>query len=182
MKSFKKQLVFFDAIGYKEAEEKANRKVNIYKQALVFAEKYIVVFDKEAFAQDFVGFFKAEFYKLHKENNHLQLPIDKLLFVKDVDLTRLINLQQSYKDDQSKLSFDTADGIPVADIDRTPYERWTKSEEENKRFQAGRSVIEAVKKAEGFTKVYPLTIQQATSGLVRFNQITNEYYVNVGIA
>lgn len=59
MKTFRKQLVSFNEKEYNRAVEDAKRKIETFNQALSFAEKHIVVFDKEAFAQNFVEFFKA---------------------------------------------------------------------------------------------------------------------------
>ena len=179
MKTFKKQLVFFDEIGYKETVEKAQRKLQTFSQALSFAEKHIVVFDKESFAQGFVQFFKAEFYKMHQENNTLGLSIDKLLFVKDIDLTRLENLERTFKDDKTELTFDTTNGNPDIIVDRKPFERWTDNDAENERLKLGKSLIDVIEKASVITKIYPLTLSQATSGLVTYNMRTNQYLVNV---
>ncbi|MDC3241041.1 hypothetical protein OAT68_01410 [Flavobacteriaceae bacterium] len=179
MKTFKKQLVSFDEAGYKRAIEDAKRKIETFNQALSFAEKHIVVFDKEEFARNFVEFFKSEFHKVHQEQNTLGLSPDKLLFVKEVDLTRLNNLQRTFKDDESAISFDTTDGKPKPDIDKTQFEVWTKSPEQNERLKIGQTLIDALRKASAHTKIYPLAVQQATSNLVMYNVRTNDYTVNI---
>ena len=179
MKTFRKQLVSFNEKEYNRAVEDAKRKIETFNQALSFAEKHIVVFDKEAFAQNFVEFFKAEFHKVHQEQNTLGLSPDKLLFVKEVDLTRLNNLQRTFKEDESAISFDTTDGTPKPDIDKTPYEVWTESPEQNERLRIGQTLIDALRKASAHTKIYPLTVQQATNSLVKFNVRTNDYTVNM---
>lgn len=66
---------------------------------------------------------------------------DKLLFVKEVDLTRLNNLQRTFKEDESAISFDTTDGTPKPDIDKTPYEVWTESPEQNERLRIGQTCV-----------------------------------------
>ena len=96
-------------------------------------------------------------------------------------MSRLQNLEKTFKDDASELTFNTTDGLPEPNIDKTPYQQWTRSDDENEKLKIGKNIIDVIQKASTVTKIYPLTVSQATSGLVRYNVRTNEYFVNPSI-
>lgn len=176
---FRKQLISFDDAGYKETVEKANGKIDVFKQALEFAEQYIVVFDKERFANGFVQFFKDEFEKLHSKQNTLDLAIDKLLFVKDVDISTLQQLDIQYQQDPTVVSFDTPDGLPTAKVDKEPFQKWTTSQAENDKLALGKLLIETIQNVSEIQKVYPFDVCRGTSHFIGYDIRKNKYFVNV---
>ena len=64
-------------------------------------------------------------------------------------------------------------------VDRSKYERWTTSSEENEKLRVGRKLIESIKNCESHTKIYPFDIQRATGGFLQFNMRDKDYFVNI---
>ena len=60
-------------------------------------------------------------------------------------------------------------------VDSKDYTTYTKNPEENKRLIVTNNLVNALDMVEKYAKVYPLTIQQATSQFVRYDITSNKY-------
>lgn len=177
MPKYKPVLASFDQVSYDAEMKLANQKIDIFKEALEFAEHSIVVFDTEAFGHSFTTFFKDEFYKMHLKDNTLGLTVDKLLFVKDIDLSPLQRLETKFKEIDVLLSYES-NSCPTPNIDSKPFEKWTKSAEENERLRDGKRLIECIEFISKHTKMYPFDISRGTSGFLGYDIRLNKWYVN----
>ena len=177
MPQYKPMLIFFDEEGYQIDLQKAKRKVQLFSTALGVASTHIAVENTKAFAEDFAGYLKREFYKLHKEKIQLPVSPDKLLDLLDVNLAPLQKLQDEFNSINAELRWEG--NKPVAYLDRKPYEKWTTSAEENQKLRDGKKFLEALEKLSEHTQIYPANIQRGTSNLIFFDMRKNRYIVNV---
>ncbi len=177
MSQYKSMLVFTDELGYKEAVRKSENKIKIFNTALGVASHHIAVVDTQKFADSFTTYFKQEFYKKHKGKIELEVSVEKILNLLDVNLNPLYDLERQYKSNTADVKWEG--NKPVPDVDKRPFERWTKSAQENEKVKAGRKLIDAIEEVSKHSKVYPMTIQNAVSGLLSFNMRTNSYYINL---
>ena len=92
MPKYKPMLIAFDDREYNEAIQKGNEKVEILTQAIQWAEKHIVVFDREQFAKSFTKFFLEEYYESHKHKIHLDIRVEKLLELVGINIFELREL------------------------------------------------------------------------------------------
>ena len=179
MPKYKPMLIHFDEEGYKRAARWAMDKVVKYNDAKRFAEKHIVVADTKAFAGSFTSYFKRVFMDSHRDKIQLEISVDKLLDLMDIDLLPLAHLESKYRDNKSLLSFDTPDGVPAPVIDKTQFETYTNSSEQNEVLRDTRRLIEAIQKVEQHTHVYPANFVAATSNLLGYDMRKGKYYPNL---
>ena len=177
MSQYKSMLVRTDEEGFREAVRKAEGKISIFNRALGVASHHIAVEDTKKFSESFTTYFKQEFYKKHKDKIQLEISIDKLLNLMDVNLSPLYDLEVSYQEINAELKWEQNKPVPY--VDKKPFERWTTSAEENEKVKAGRKLLDAIEEISKYSKVYPMTVQNAVSGLVSFNMRTNSYYINL---
>ena len=177
MSQYKSMLVRTDEEGFREAVRKAEGKISIFNRALGVASHHIAVEDTKKFSESFTTYFKQEFYKKHKGKIQLEISIDKLLNLMDVNLNPLYDLEVSYQEINAELKWEQNKPVPY--VDKKPFERWTTSAEENEKVKAGRKLLDAIEEISKYSKVYPMTVQNAVSGLVSFNMRTNSYYINL---
>ena len=71
------------------------------------------------------------------------------------------------------------DGTPTADVDKSDYQLWTVSEEQNEKLRIGREFIKAVEHLSGYTKVFPFDVSRGVSQLISYDIRSQQYYVNL---
>ena len=64
-------------------------------------------------------------------------------------------------------------------VDKKPYERYTKSSEDNAKLRDFRAFIEALERLSKHTHIYPRQMQLATSSLVCYDLRSREYYPRI---
>lgn len=176
MPKYKPMLIAFDEREYNEAIQRGNQKIALLNQAIQWAEKHIVVFDKELFAKSFTKFFMEEYYESNRDKIQLDIKIDKLLELVGINIFELRDMEDKFN--TMKYELDYKDEVtPV--VDKSKYERWTTSSEENEKLRVGRKLIESIKSCESHTKIYPFDIQRATGGFLQFNMRDKDYFVNI---
>ncbi|MDB2521204.1 hypothetical protein N9X09_03160 [Flavobacteriaceae bacterium] len=124
---------------------------------------------------NFVAVFKKEFLRAYKDKIKLDISVDKLLELMEVEIYRLVELEREYGLIHIEIKWG-AEG-KYFNVDKRPYEVWTKSSEENQLLKDGRNLIEAVEKLGKHTKVYPQQIMLATSNLIGYDLRRQEYKV-----
>ena len=67
----------------------------------------------------------------------------------------------------------------IAEVDKSDYQLWTVSEEENIRLRAARKFIEAAEELEQFTKVFPMNLTSGTSGIISFDMREQKLYPSI---
>lgn len=177
MSQYKAMLVFTDEEGYREAMRKSENKIKIFNTALGVASHHIAVVDTQKFADSFTTYFKQEFYRKHKSKIELEVSVEKILNLMDVNLNPIYDLEKQFKSNTAEVRWEGNKPVPY--VDKTPFERWTTSAEENEKVKAGRKLIEAIDEVSKYSKVYPVTVSKAVSGLLSFNMRTNSYYINL---
>lgn len=169
-------LIAFDEGSYNRTIQTANDKIKVLNQAIQWAEKHIVVFDKKKYSESFTRFFTTEYYESNKSKIQLDIRIDKLLELVGINIMELRTLEDKFNSIDAQLDF--SDGVkPI--VDKTPFETWTSSSEENDKLRMGRKLIEVLDACESFTKVYPVSIQQATSNFLQYDIRKGKYFVNI---
>lgn len=174
-------LVHFDEDGYKRAGKWAMEKIVHFNDAKRYAEKHIVVADTEAFADSFTRYFKDAFMSKNRDKIQLDISVEKLLDLMEVDIMPLVYLETKFNGNDSMLSFDSPDGIPAPIIDKTQFEIYTNSSEQNAVLRDTRGLIEAIQRVEQHTKVYPANLTSGTSNLIGYDMRKQTYYPNPSI-
>ena len=184
MPKYKPMLLRFDEEGYNRAVKLAEEKIHIFHQALLLARKDVVVDHLERFEDSFTAYYKEAFLKKHKDKIQLDISVEKLLYLMDVDLTRLERLEKNYKANDSPIDFldqhpDSEEVLPFHRVERKAFELYTNSSEQNETLRAGRNLIAAIQAAGKHTTIYPFNIARATSNLIQYDMRKGEYFVNV---
>ena len=180
MPKYKPMLIRFDDEGYNLAIKQAKDKIHIYQQAVGFMEKHnLKIKDTTKFERSFTEYFKEQFYEFNREKILIDISVDKLMYLMEVDITRLKALENNYRNHQSLLTFDTEDGQPLPKLERRDFESYTTSSEQNEMLRDARLLVEAIQKVGRHTKVYPFNIGQATSNLIQYDLRKNKYVINI---
>ena len=117
-----------------------------------------------------------KYYESNKDKIQLDIKVDKLLELVGINIFELRDIEDKFNSMNDKLDY--SDGVkPV--VDKSLYENYTKSSVENDKLRAGRKLIEVIKNFESFTKIYPMSIRQATSNLLTYDIRRNKYLVNI---
>lgn len=192
MSKYKPMLISFDAEGYKQESKRASEKLSILNSAIDWMEANSVNLLGEGLNEVMVSSIDksfCEFYtnKVWEQNKHkiqLEITKEKLLDLMGINITELKRMEIQYHQIESQqLEF-----YPVYDdsktiefnyrfpVDRKSFERYTKSSEENAKLRAFREFTAALDKLSEHCHVYPNQIQLATSGFVKFDIRTGEYF------
>ena len=169
-------LISFEKGAYNHAVKRCNEKITILNKAIQWAEKHIVISDIKLFANSFTKYFMDKYYESNKDKIQLDIKVDKLLELVGINIFELRDIEDKFNSMNDKLDY--SDGVkPV--VDKSLYENYTKSSVENDKLRAGRKLIEVIKNFESFTKIYPMSIRQATSNLLTYDIRRNKYLVNI---
>ena len=169
-------LVSFDERGYNYEIEKGLKKISIFRDALKWAEKHIIVTDKKEFAKSFSKYFMMEYYESNKDKIKLDIKVDKLLDLVGINIMELRFLEDNFNQNNAVIEYGD---ILKPIVDKAPFELWTNSSEQNEKLRAGRKLIEVINQAGEHTKIYPADIQRATSNFLTYDIRKQEYQVNV---
>lgn len=172
-------LIHFDEEGYKRSGRAAMEKIVIFNDAKRFAEKHIIVNDNLRFSKSFSTYFKEELMVVNRDKIQLKISPDKLLDLLEIDLNPLLRMEDKFKSIDSLLSFDSADGIPAPIIDKSQFEYYTNSSEQNMVLRDARKLIEAINTISHHTKVYPANMVQGVSNLIAYDMRKDMYQPNL---
>ena len=91
-KKFTPMKVYTDKVAFRQAEQRAEQKINILNDAFNWCKDYIDTdeIDRGKFKYDFMAEFERLFIKKNKGIVNKELSIDKLMFLLDVDSSPLV--------------------------------------------------------------------------------------------
>ena len=179
MLKYKPMLVRFDEEGYNLELKQAQEKIQVYKEALVFAQQNIIVEDYKNFGDGFSEYFKHVIYESNKGKIELDINVTKLLDLLDIDISLLVKLERMYDSNSSVLSFDEPLSIPTPLVDRKKHEVYTTSAEQNEALRDGRRFIDAIQQVSKHTTVFPFNMQSGTGNFIAYDVRRQEYFVNL---
>ena len=178
MSKYKPMLISFDIEGYKLELKKASEKSAILDVAIQWANSNGITLDNltddiQTFHESFCEYYTDRVYAANKNKLTLEIPKANLLDLLGVDITELRRLEAKYKAIEIQCQFNNGITFPV---DKKPFERFTKSSEDNAKLRDYRAFVEALERLSEHTHIYPGQVQLATSSLVCYNLRTREYY------
>lgn len=180
-KKFTPMKVYTDKVAFRQAEQRAEQKINILNDAFNWCKDYIDTdeIDRGKFKYDFIAEFERLFIKKNKGIVNKELSIDKLMFLLDVDSSPLVEFQNQYNRYEAVIEV-TENGIDyISKIDVKDFTHYTKNVEENDKVICANNLIHALELAGTHTKVYPVTVQQAVSNFLTFDMRDNKYRVRL---
>ena len=171
-------LISFDTEGYNLQVKKANEKKAVLDVAIQWVNLNGITLDNQtqdiqAFHHSFSEYYTDRVYAANKNKLSIEIPKDNLMNLLGVDITELRRLEASYKSIEIQCEFNNGITFPV---DKKPFERFTKSSEDNAKLRDFRAFVEALERLSKHTHIYPRQVQLATSSLVCYNLRTREYY------
>ena len=179
-KKFTPQKIEVNQIAYNNAIKQAEAKIENFKAALNFAYNNHVKetdLNDTAFNESFTQEFKRCFLKENSKKVQLEIPYEKLLDLLSVNLDTLKELE--YKHHENTAQLEIIDNETVAsEVSIEDFTVYTRNESENKRLAAKENLVKALNEVSEFSKVYPLSVIQATSNFVLFDITKNEYKLN----
>ena len=178
MSKYKPMLISFDNEGYKLELKKASEKSAILDVAIQWANSNGITLDNltddiQTFHESFCEYYTDRVYAANKNKLTLEIPKANLLDLLGVDITELRRLEAKYKAIEIQYQFNNGITFPV---NKKPFERFTKSSEDNAKLRDYRAFVEALERLSRHTHIYPGQVQLATSSLVCYNLRTREYY------
>ena len=174
---FKKKVITIDEEGLKRAEAIAEEKITLLQSAMKEAEKHIHIDDFKAFSKDFIAYTTKKIIDKNKGLKDLNLSSDKVLNLLEINLNGLYELQVQFEENNTKLYFDK-DGSPYTKVDKEPFIKYTKSEEENERLQAIQNLLASIEDLQQYYHVYKGDLQRVTSNAVRWDMRTSQWIIN----
>lgn len=176
MPKYKPMLVYFDEEGFQDAQRKADDKLELFDKALKWCGQYIKVDAPESFIESFTEYFKDQFFQKNIGKIQLDISVERLLYLMEIEIAPLQDIELQFKENATPLFI--RDGKPVCAVDKDRFKRFTKSAEENKMLKAGNNFIDALNEIKEYTHIYPMTISQGTSGMLRFDMRRNKLLVD----
>ena len=177
MKKFVPMKVYTDERAYKNAQKQADEKLKVLWEAFEWCATHIHENDinRQSLIENMSNEFERLFVKKNKSIVNKALSYDKLLFLLDVNTDKLVELQNKFNSYKIKVNVSEDNTDFECKVDAKDFTTYTKNKEENERLIVVNNLINALSLVERYSKVYPLTIQQATSQFVRFDITTNKY-------
>jgi len=178
MEEFKPQLILFDEEGYKIATKQAEAKLKALNDAKNQCEQYISVDNLKAFEGDIMAYFKKEILKDSKDFVKLGISVDKIIDLKEINLQAVNDIAESYYSMRGEIQW-SDDNTASITVDKSPYQKFTKNEEQNKTLSIVKDFICAVEKLKAINGGVRLGgIAMASGGAVIGDIRTNSLIVN----
>ena len=121
--------------------------------------------------------FSVQFKKQKGNIVKADISVEKLAFLLDINTAELVDLQNQFNSINIDVQVEKEDYKVIVTEDE--FTTYTKNEKENLKLMRGNNLINALELVGQYTKVYPMNIQQGTSGFLEFDMITNKYLVRV---
>ena len=179
MKKFTPIKLSINEVNYNKAIADAKNKVEMFMKACDWVTDKIDInaLDLVAFNLDMSKEFERCFMNEHSGVVNKEISYRKLLFLLDIDVAPLLNLEFLYYQNRNEIFI--KDGVVIEPkIDIEDFTLYTKNQDENDRVIASNNLIKAIELVSPFTKTYGLTMQQAVSNFLLFDMAKNEYHVN----
>jgi len=179
MKKFTPMKLSVDKRGYMLRQKQANRKLEILNDSLDWCKKHINAdkLDRHKFIENMLSEFSVQFKKQKGNIVKADISVEKLAFLLDINTAELVDLQNQFNSINIDVQVEKEDYKVIVTEDE--FTTYTKNEKENLKLMRGNNLINALELVGQYTKVYPMNIQQGTSGFLEFDMITNKYLVRV---
>jgi len=181
MSKYRPVLISTDEEGVKMAKKRSNEKRLLFHQAIDWiGSKGIEVSlsDSKRLHDSFIRYFSEAFYELHRDKNLLGLSADKLMELKEINLSELAQIESKYKSYELEAEFNSGGQISFP-VNLNAYKRYTKSSEENAKLRDYKKFIEGIELISKHTHIYPHQINLATSGEIKYDLANQKYYPNI---
>ena len=175
--SFKKRIISISDESLKQAEQVAEAKINLLKQAIKEAEKHIEINCFKEFSEGFITYTTKNILDKNKGLKELNLTSDKVLNLLDINLSNLFEIQSKFEDNEAKVLFDK-DGAPFTSVDKNQFITFTKNDAENERLDVFQSFISSLEEMSKHTHIYKGNVAQMTSNALRFDLRFNKWIIN----
>tara|TARA_R100001369_G_scaffold1840_1_gene5999 strand:- start:6 stop:560 length:555 start_codon:yes stop_codon:yes gene_type:complete len=176
---FVKMKTAFDLKEYNQAQTEATRKIAIVTEAFEWCNNHIdnSKINKDKFVLDMTKEFSRGLLEQKGDAVKIKISAEKLMFLLDIEISKLVALKSDFS--SIDLELEIIDNLFKCEVNKEDYQHYTKSQEENDKLIAGNNLVKALEMVSQYTKVYPLTIQQATSGFLQFQMSKNSYNVRL---
>ena len=179
MPKFRPVLIHFDYEGYNRESKRAEEKKALFIEAVNWMESRGVNLlgdeSLKSIHKNMLGFFTDYIWQSNKAKIQLEIPKEKLLNLLDIDTSELSYIQANYESYSLEPKFNGDEGIQF-EIDKAPFERYTKSADENRKLRDFRTFVEALEKLSEHCHIYPHKISSATSSFVGYDLRKGEFY------
>jgi len=184
MSKYRPVLINIDNEGVKMAKRRSNEKLALFNKAIDWIEsKGIEIRLSQGSTgvklhDSFVRYFSEAFYEFNKDKNLLGLSAEKLMELKEINLSELAQIESKYKSYELVAEFNS-DGQISFTVNLKVYERYTTSSEENAKLRDYKKFIDAINVISKHTHIYPYQMVLATSGEIKYDLAKQEYYPNL---
>ena len=170
---------------YNQAEQDASNKLKLIHEAYDWCKQHIDTskINKSMFVYDMIVEFGECLVEEKGDAVKIKISAEKLMFLLDIEISKLASLKSSFN---SSLPFDTKlpaikvwEGEFICPVNKEDFQIYTKDQEENDKLIAGNNLVKALDMVSKYTKIYPLNIQQATSGFLQFQLSKNSYNIRL---
>tara|TARA_R100000935_G_scaffold55782_1_gene86213 strand:+ start:2775 stop:3332 length:558 start_codon:yes stop_codon:yes gene_type:complete len=176
---FVKMKTSFDMATYNQSLVEAKRKLSIVNEAYEWCNNHID--NSKMNKNEFVFDMTKEFSRCLKEQKgdavKIEISVEKLMFLLDIEISMLGALKSEFS--SIKLELKVVDDLFNCEVIKEDYQSYTTSQEQNDKLIAGNNLVKALEMVSKYTKVYPLNIQQGTSGFLQFQLSKNSYNVRL---
>lgn len=178
MADFSPELIFFDEEGYKHETDIAQAKLKALDSAMVHCEQYVSVTNLKAFEGDIIDHFKSLILDTYKEFIKLGVSVEKIIDLKDIDIRTLQELAETYYSLKGEITWSDDNSASIV-VNKRPYQKFTKNEEQNKALKTIQNFISAVENLQAINNGIRIgTIALASGGSVIGDMRTNSLKVN----
>jgi len=178
MDDFKPQLILFDEEGYNIATKQAEAKLKALNDAKNQCEQYISVDNLKAFESDIIAYFKQKISDTSKDFLKLGISVDKIIDLKEINLQSVNDIAEAYYSMKGDIQW-SDDNTASITVDKAPYQKFTKNEEQNKTLAIVKDFINSVEKLKAFNGGVRIGgIAMASGGAVIGDIRTNSLRIN----
>ena len=176
---FVKMKIHFDDVSYNEALIEAKRKLNVITEAFEWCSNHIdnSKMNKNEFVFDMTKEFSRCLQEQKGDAVKIEISVEKLMFLLDIEISKLGALKSEFN--SMKLELKVVDDLFSCEVIKEQFQSYTTSQEQNDKLIAGNNLVKALEMVSKYTKVYPLNVQQATSGFLQFQLSKNSYNVRI---
>ena len=165
---------------YNQAEQDASNKLKLIHEAFDWCKQHIDTSktNKSMFVYDMIVEFGECLVEEKGDAVKIKISAEKLMFLLDIEISKLASLKSSF-DYSSSLVVKVWEGEFICPVNKEDFQIYTKDQEENDKLIAGNNLVKALDMVSKYTKIYPLNIQQATSGFLEFQLSKNSYNIRL---
>tara|TARA_R110001606_G_scaffold390109_1_gene556823 strand:+ start:74 stop:631 length:558 start_codon:yes stop_codon:yes gene_type:complete len=165
---------------YNQAEQDASNKLKLINEAFDWCKQHIDTskINKSMFVYDMIVEFGECLVEEKGDAVKIKISAEKLMFLLDIEISKLASLKSSF-DYSSSLVVKVWEGEFICPVNKEDFQIYTKDQEENDKLIAGNNLVKALDMVSKYTKIYPLNIQQATSGFLEFQLSKNSYNIRL---